>query len=395
MAFSDAIKYNRIRSMKGLPIGSIVPWSSDPSTIPTGWVSCNGATISNTRYPILFSIIGNAYGGTVGSTYRLPPLTSGLTGIVDVFRGHYNYLKRGQLDSLPNGNDAHKPTSSSLSNDPFWSIVGFGTNGDTGNNSQTVWSSTIDVVGQQNSNTVTFPAIYDDMEVRDGQYTFTVVYAGEALDDRHIPGHTHGDPTEDATSWRAAGGAVSGCDTGARWTNDDVCSWTCRADTVFRVAAQPNGATQVSVGNVSNHLQTNFTFFDGRIGLGADGGGGEIRGVPAFDAGGRGESGATVYVGGVGNVRGAMGAYQDRDGTGTNITFTSFSNDRINGGAPHFHGPSNYNLQGRYNVISPGLRDNISLNTVRINNTPGQNFCTITADTATPSLEMLYIIRAF
>lgn len=394
MAFADAIKYNRIRSMKGMPIGAIVPWSADPSTVPVGWVVCNGATISNTRYPILFSVIGNVYGGTAGSTYRLPPLSNSQSGIMDIFRGHYNYFKGGQINSLP-GNEVNRPTSSRLSDDPFWSIVGGGTNGDSGSNSQTVWTSTIDVVGQQNSTTVTFPALYDEMEVRDGQYTFTVIYTGEALGDIHIPAHTHGDPTEEATAWRRQGGAVSGCDTGQRWTNDDVCSWTCRADTVFRVAAQPNGATQVSVGNISNHLQTNFTFFDGRIGLGGTAGGGEIRGVPGFDAGGRGESGATVYVGGNGEVTGAMGPYRDREGTGTRILFTSLSNDRVNGGAQHFHGPNNYNLQGRYNVISPGLRDNITLNTVRINNTAGQNFCTITADTSTPSLEMLYIIRAF
>lgn len=383
MAFADAIKYNRIRSMKGLPIGAIVPWASDQSTIPTGWIVCNGATISNTRYPILFSVIGNSYGGTVGSTYRLPPLSNGQAGIVDVFRGHYTYFKGGEINSLP-GNEVNRPTSSSLSEDPFWSIVGFGTNGDTGNNSQTVWLSTIDVVGEQVGRP-TFPALYDEMTITDGSYSFTVTYTGTALGANHMPPHTHGLSLDEATSWRRDGGRASWC------TGDgtaDTCRVTCGTTSAWRVAANPNGATRVSRGNRQEDLRSNFLFFDGRIGLGGTGGGGNIRGVPRFDAGGRGESGATVYTDGNGVCQGAMGC-------GNDLLFTSLSNDAVDNSAEHFHGPNNFNMQGKYNVISPGLRNNISLNTVSINNSPGQNFCTINADTATPSLEMLYIIRAF
>ena len=383
MAFANAIKYNRIRSMKGLPIGAIVPWASDQSSVPTGWIVCNGATISNTRYPILFSVIGNSYGGTVGSTYRLPPLTSGQAAIVDVFRGHYTYFKGSEINALP-GNEVNKPSSTSLANDPFWSIVGFGTNGDSGNNTQTVWLSTIDVVGEQVGRP-TFPALYDDMTINDGTYSFTVTYAGTALGANNMPPHTHSLNSEDATSWRREGGAALEC-TGT--TTVDTCRQVCSSTSAWRVAANPNGATQVSRGNRQADLQSNFLFFDGRIGLGGTGGGGSVRGVPRFDGGGRGESGATVYVDGNGVCQGSMGC-------GGDVLFTSLSNDAVNNSAPHFHGPTNYNLQGRYNVISPGLRNNISLNTVSINNSPGQNFCTINADTATPSLEMLYIIRAF
>ena len=75
--------------------------------------------------------------------------------------------------------------------------------------------------------------------------------------------------------------------------------------------------------------------------------------------------------------------------------FTSKSHDDVASGAGHQHGPNNYTMEGKYQVISPGLRTNIALNTVRINNSPGQNFGTINVETATPSLEMLYIIRAF
>ena len=40
----------------GGPIGSIVLWSK--STIPTGWLECNGTTFNSTTYPDLFTVLG-------------------------------------------------------------------------------------------------------------------------------------------------------------------------------------------------------------------------------------------------------------------------------------------------------------------------------------------------
>lgn len=389
MAFANAIKYNRIRSMKGFPIGTILPWASDQSSIPTGWILCNGATISNTRYPILFSVIGNTYGGTEGSSYRLPPLINGSPGIVDIFRGHYNYFKETQINALP-GNEVNRPVSSSdtATEDPFWNIVGRGNNGDTGSNSQSFWISTLDLVGVERSTSVQFQAIYDDIEVSDGSYFFTVTYNGTSLGVEHLPEHTHGDPSSDATSYEREGGRASGCyGTGRNFT----CNFACESTTAFRVAEKPDVDSRVSKGNVPSHLEDNFLFFDRKIGLGGTGGGGGIRSVPRSTgptSGGRGEAGATVYVDGDGRCDGNMRCSRD-------VLFTSLSHPEKNAGAEHFHGPNNYNLQGRYQVISPGLRRNISLNNVRINNSPGLNYGTISVDTSTPSLEMLYIIRAF
>lgn len=387
MAFADAIKYNRIRSMKGLPIGAIVPWASDQSTIPTGWIVCNGATISNTRYPILFNIIGNTYGGTAGSTYRLPPLINGGPGIVDIFRGHYVYFKSQELNSLP-GNEVNKPSSASLNDDPFWNIVGKGTNGDTGSNSQTFWISTLDLVGVEKSLSVQFQGIYDDITVSEGSYFFTVNYNGTSLGVENLPVHTHGDPSTDATSYERESGRASGCFGTGR---NSTCNLKCDTTPAFRVAENPNVDVRVSRGNIQSHLVDNFLFFDSKIGLGGTGGGGGIQSVPRSTgptSGGRGEAGATVYVGGDGRCSGNMRC-------GNQVLFTSLSHSETIAGAEHFHGPNNYSLQGRYQVISPGLRRNISLNNVRINNSPGQNYGTISVDTSTPSLEMLYIIRAY
>lgn len=385
MAFADAIKYNRVRSMKGLPIGAIIPWASDQSTIPPGWIVCNGATISNTRYPLLFKIIGNVYGGTAGSTYRLPPLTNGSPGIVDIFRGHYVYFKGAEINALP-GNEVNRPTSNSdtFDSDRFWSIVGRGNNGDTGNTPLADWQSDIDLVGEEISTTVQFQGIYDDITVEDGSYSFTATLAGESLGVEHLPEHSHADPSTDATSYNRRGNRASWC-----WGQSQQadCRVNCTTTPAFRVSANPAVHVRESFGDRpgpgGNRTDLNDNFLDTNNNFVGEGGGGRVQTTNQF-----GETNATVYSGGDGRCRNNMRC-------GNQVLFTSLSHAETVAGAEHFHGSNTYNLQGRFRVTSPGLRRNIALNTVRINNVPGQNFGVIRAQTATPSLEMLFIIRAY
>ena len=373
MAFADVTKYNRVRSMKGLPVGSIIPWASDQGQLPAGWTVCNGATISNTKYPILFRVIGNSYGGTAGSTFKLPPLTQGQPGIMDAFSGHYNYL-RGK-------GAAHKPYSTSVSDDPFWSIIGRGTNGDTGNNSQTFWISTLDLVGEEVSNAVNFQAIYDDIEVTEGSYFFTVNYNDVELGVEHLPSHSHGDPTEESTSYSIVGSTAGQCSGTGR---NSWCNIGCNATSAWRVAANPGMHVGISRADNQASLRRNLAYgTDGRTGWTSEGGGGGFFPTTAYA-----ETIASVYRDGLGFCEGNMRC-------GNDILFTSRSHNTRFSGAPHVHGPNNYSMDGKYQVISPGLRTNLALNTVRINNSPGINFGTINVETSTPSLEMLYIIRAF
>lgn len=45
------------------------------ATIPSGWLECNGATVSRTTYATLFAAIGTAYGaGDGATTFQLPDL---------------------------------------------------------------------------------------------------------------------------------------------------------------------------------------------------------------------------------------------------------------------------------------------------------------------------------
>jgi microcystin-dependent protein len=69
------------------PTGSIMIWSTN--TAPSGWLICNGATVSRTTYATLFAVIGTTYGAGDGSTTFVIP----------------NLMGR-----VPFGRDANQPT---------------------------------------------------------------------------------------------------------------------------------------------------------------------------------------------------------------------------------------------------------------------------------------------
>ena len=56
-----------------MPAGTIIPFAG--SSIPTGYLLCNGAVVSRTTYAALFRVIGTTYGAGDGSTtFKLPDL---------------------------------------------------------------------------------------------------------------------------------------------------------------------------------------------------------------------------------------------------------------------------------------------------------------------------------
>lgn len=54
-----------------MPTGSVISYAG--STAPTGWLLCDGASLSTTTYASLFAVIGYAFGGSGGS-FNLPDL---------------------------------------------------------------------------------------------------------------------------------------------------------------------------------------------------------------------------------------------------------------------------------------------------------------------------------
>lgn len=56
-----------------LPVGGIAPFGG--ATAPRGWLLCDGAAISRTAYPELFTTLGTTYGvGDGSTTFNLPDL---------------------------------------------------------------------------------------------------------------------------------------------------------------------------------------------------------------------------------------------------------------------------------------------------------------------------------
>jgi len=55
----------------GTPVGAIVYYPA--STIPFGWMECDGRTLDKNTYPSLFAIVGYTYGGS-GNNFKLPDL---------------------------------------------------------------------------------------------------------------------------------------------------------------------------------------------------------------------------------------------------------------------------------------------------------------------------------
>lgn len=57
------------------PVGSIEMFAG--STVPSGWLKCDGSAVSRSTYPKLFDAIGTAYGTGDGSTtFNLPNLVN-------------------------------------------------------------------------------------------------------------------------------------------------------------------------------------------------------------------------------------------------------------------------------------------------------------------------------
>tara|TARA_X000001036_G_scaffold246013_1_gene229388 strand:- start:24144 stop:25604 length:1461 start_codon:yes stop_codon:yes gene_type:complete len=53
--------YQETKTAKGAVIGTILPWTGGLTTIPAGWIICDGQTISASDFPLLAQVIGDTY----------------------------------------------------------------------------------------------------------------------------------------------------------------------------------------------------------------------------------------------------------------------------------------------------------------------------------------------
>tara|TARA_Y100001963_G_scaffold77775_1_gene107786 strand:+ start:132 stop:713 length:582 start_codon:yes stop_codon:yes gene_type:complete len=75
MSNYEATRYDfdgaNLTGIEGIPTATIVPWSS--ASVPTGFLECNGQTVSRSTFAALFAIIGTTYGAGDGATTFLVP----------------------------------------------------------------------------------------------------------------------------------------------------------------------------------------------------------------------------------------------------------------------------------------------------------------------------------
>jgi len=76
MANYEATRYDfsgqDLTGVEGVNTGIIIPWGN--VTPPSGFLECDGASVSTSTYAALFAVIGYTYGGS-GANFNLPDLT--------------------------------------------------------------------------------------------------------------------------------------------------------------------------------------------------------------------------------------------------------------------------------------------------------------------------------
>ncbi len=77
MSNYEATKYDfdgaNLTGIEGIPTATIIPWSD--SSVPAGFLECNGQAVSRSTYSALFAIISTTYGaGDGATTFNVPDL---------------------------------------------------------------------------------------------------------------------------------------------------------------------------------------------------------------------------------------------------------------------------------------------------------------------------------
>ena len=88
--------------VQGVPAGSVFALAGSQAGVPTGYLECDGSSISRSTYSALFAVIGTTYGSASSTTFNLPNL-----------RGQFI---RG-VNTTGSGTDANRNIGSSQSED--------------------------------------------------------------------------------------------------------------------------------------------------------------------------------------------------------------------------------------------------------------------------------------
>jgi microcystin-dependent protein len=91
----------QLSGLGAAPVGSIAFWPGDSQSAPSGWLFCDGFSVSKTTFAGLFSVIGYTFGGS-GDIFNLPDLRGRVVCGMDDFGGAG--VPAGVLTNHPNLN---------------------------------------------------------------------------------------------------------------------------------------------------------------------------------------------------------------------------------------------------------------------------------------------------
>lgn len=57
-----------------VPVGSVMAFAGAATTVPTGWLLCDGTLLAVSTHPDLYAVLENAHGGSPGISFNLPDL---------------------------------------------------------------------------------------------------------------------------------------------------------------------------------------------------------------------------------------------------------------------------------------------------------------------------------
>lgn len=167
-----------------MAVGTIIPWAGGEDSIPKGWIACTGETKNTIDYPLLFSVIGYYYGGS-STFFRLPELNA--KTLCDM---KSSYLPSGTSTIFSSQIGTN---SSNISNQIYESNIALTVNIDNG-------LSSGNYSGKITGQTINPPTYFDEL-----------VMAQRSLGDHHMPTHSH---SGSFSSVDEGSGMVEGCQVG-------------------------------------------------------------------------------------------------------------------------------------------------------------------------------------
>jgi len=178
--------YQETRTAKAAAVGTIMPWSGGLSSVPKGWILCNGDQLLASSYPLLARAIGDTYNADIsdfggafpnyGGSITLPLLNN--KTLMDI---EPSYFGSGS-GSTGSAIEADPPAGTQIT-----PLIG----SNTDNGIKTVFNDvTTDVVFTLNERSG-FAGKISGNTILGGEATETVYVAPRKLSRDHLPAHNH------------------------------------------------------------------------------------------------------------------------------------------------------------------------------------------------------------